>query len=138
MANFDTHLCCLRCREKGSGTEPCVSAQRNCAVCLLLTPEQWEQLATPTYKPCKEKKSSVKSDVLINPSQVGMIGPVELNHSVASAVSTTSNVSVDDSSFKNELPDLKDEWSTCFACIEALLTIGSNHRFVSTTCICSR
>ena len=53
-----------------------------------------------------------------------MVGPVDLNQSTASAAST--NVSVDDSSFKKELSDLKDEWSTRFARIEALLTMGTN------------
>ena len=73
----------------------------------------------------KEKKSSVKRDVLIDPSQVSVVGPVDLNQSTASATSST-NVSLDDSSFKKELTDLKDEWSTGFARIEALLTMGSN------------
>ena len=79
----------------------------------------------PTYKLRKEKKSSVKPDILIDPSRVGVIGPVDHHHTVASAVSSTSNMSVEDPSLKKELSDLKDEWSTCFACIETLLTIGS-------------
>ena len=62
---------------------------------------------------------------MIDPSQVGVVGPVDLNQSTASATSST-NVSLDDSSFKKELTDLKDEWSTRFARIEALLTMGSN------------
>ena len=53
-----------------------------------------------------------------------MVGPVDLNQSTASATST--NVSLDDSSFKKKLTDLKDEWSTRFVRIEALLTMGSN------------
>ena len=73
----------------------------------------------------QKRKSSVKSDVLINPLHVSVVGPVDLNQTVASAVSTPSNASVDDS-FKKELSDLKDEWSTRFASIEALLTMGSN------------
>ena len=54
-----------------------------------------------------------------------MVGPVDLNQSVASVASSPSNVSLEDS-FKKELSDLKDEWSTRFARIEALLTMGSN------------
>ena len=92
---------------------------------MLLTPDQWKQLATPTYKLRKEKKSSVKQDVLIDLSQVSVVGPMDLNQSTASASSST-NVSLDDSSFKKELSDLKDGWSTRFARIEALLTMGSN------------
>ena len=125
MANFDTHVRCACCREKGSGTDPCVQGKDDCAACLLLTPEQQKQLATPTYKLRKEKKSSGKPDVFIDPSQVSVVGPVDLNQSVASGTSTPSNMSVDES-FKKELTKLKDEWSTRFARIEALLTMGSN------------
>ena len=64
-------------------------------VCLL-TSKQRKQLAAPTYKLCKENKSSVKSDVLIDPSQVSVVSPVDLNQSVNSAVSTPSNVFVED------------------------------------------
>ena len=103
---------------------PCMQGKDECTACLLLTPEQRKQLATPTYKLQKEKKSS-KSEVLIDPSQVSVVGPVDLNQSVASVASSPSNVSVEDS-FKKELSDLKDEWSTRFARIEALLTLGSN------------
>ena len=124
MASFDTHVRCAHCRERGSGSDPCVQGKDNCAACLMLTPEQQKQLATPTYKLRKEKKFS-KSDVLIDPSQVSVVGPVDLNQSVASVASSPSNVSVEDS-FKKEIFDLKDEWSTRFAHIEALLTMGSN------------
>ena len=75
MASFDTHVCCARCREKGSGSNPCVQGKDDCTACLLLTPEQRKQLATPTYKFRKEKKTS-KADVLIDPSQVSVVGPV--------------------------------------------------------------
>ena len=126
MAGFDTHIRCARCREKGTGSDPCVQGKDDCAACLLLTPEQRKQLAMPTYKPRKEKKSSGKTDVLVDPSQVSVVGPVDVNQSVASVASTPSNVSVDDSSVKKELSELKDEWSTRFANIEALLTMGSN------------
>ena len=125
MACFDTHLRCARCRKKGTGSDPCVQGKDGCAACLLLTPEQWKQLATPTYKLRKEKKSSKSTDVLIDPSQVSVVGPVDLNQSVASAVSSPSNVSLEDS-FKREISDLKDEWSTRVARIEALLYMGSN------------
>ena len=68
----------------------------------------------------------VKQTFLIDPSQVSVVGPVDLNQSVATVASSPSNVSVDDSSVKKELSELKDEWSTRFACIEALLTMVSN------------
>ena len=126
MASFDTHIRCAHCREKGAGSDPCGQGKDDCAACLLLTPEQRKQLAMPTYKLCKEKKTCGKTDVLIDPSQVSVLGPVDLNQSVASVASTPSNLSVDDSSVKKELSELKDEWSTQFARIEALLTMGSN------------
>ena len=122
MASFDIHIHCARCREKGSGSDPCLQGKDDCAACLMLI--QRKQLATPTYKLQKEKKSS-KSDVLIDTSQVSVVGPVDLNQSVASVACLPSNVSVEDS-FKKEISDLKDEWSTRFACIAALLTMGSN------------
>ena len=56
---------------------------------------------------------------------MSVVGPVDLNQSVASVASSPSNVSLEDS-FKKELSDLKDEWPTRFARIEALLTMGSN------------
>ena len=126
MASCDTHICCAHCREKGAGSDPCVQGKDDCAACLLLTPDQRKQLVTPTYKLRKEKKSCGKTDVLIDPSQVSVVGPVDLNQSVASVASTPSNVSVDDSSVKKELSELKDEWSTRFAHIEALQTMCSN------------
>ena len=114
MANFDTHIRCAQCREKGAGSDPCVQGKEDCAACLLLTPEQQKQLATPTYKLCKEKKSSTKQEVLVDPSSVSVVGPVDLNQSTASATSST-NISLEDSSLKKELTELKDEWSTRFA-----------------------
>ena len=108
MANFDTHIRCARCREKGAGSDPCVQGKEDCAACLLLTPEQRKQLATPTYKLRKEKKSSTKQEVLVDPSSVSVVGPVDLNQSPASATSSTT-IALDDSSFKKELTELKDE-----------------------------
>ena len=35
MANFDTHIHCARCREKGAGSDPCVQGKEDCAACLL-------------------------------------------------------------------------------------------------------
>ena len=77
MASFDTHICCARCRENGTESDPCVQGKDDCTACLLLTPEQRKQLATPTYKLRKEKKSSGKTDILIYPSLVSVGGPVD-------------------------------------------------------------
>ena len=43
-------------------------------------PAQHKQVATPTYRIQKEKKS--KSDTLVGPSQVTVVGLVDFNQSV--------------------------------------------------------
>ena len=58
-------------------------------------------MATPIYKLRKEKKIS-KADVLVDHSQVSVVGPMDLNQSTAS-VASSSNVSLDDSSVLNVL-----------------------------------
>ena len=40
MAIFDFYLICVRCREKGIGTDPCVTGEESCPACVALTPEQ--------------------------------------------------------------------------------------------------
>ena len=55
MASFEGHSFCARCREKGKGKDMCVeSPTTDCKFCLLLTPEQKAQLATPSYELKKE------------------------------------------------------------------------------------
>ena len=43
------------------------------------------------------KETCGKTNVLIDPSQVSVVGPLDLNQSVASVAFTPSNTSVDDS-----------------------------------------
>ena len=74
MANFDKHLRCARCRDKGHGEDPCIK-NLQCEFCDLLTPEQIVQLSTPTYKLRKEKQKG--KDVLIDPNAVTVISHVE-------------------------------------------------------------
>ena len=59
MASFDGHAFCAHCRDKGTGTDPCVENKdtSDCKFCNILTPEQRVQLATPSYKLKKEKKT---------------------------------------------------------------------------------
>ena len=45
MAVFDTHKKCARCREKGTGSDPCVLGQDDYPAWFLLTPEQVQQLS---------------------------------------------------------------------------------------------
>ena len=49
MAGFDSHSKCAHCRDKGMGDDPCV-LKKECVVCKGFTPEQIQQLSTPTYR----------------------------------------------------------------------------------------
>ena len=65
MATFDTHSHCARCRDKGKGKDFCVENPQSsdCQICKSFTPEQHQQLATPSYKIKKEKREAKKLDV---------------------------------------------------------------------------
>ena len=93
MASFDGHAFCARCRDKKKGTDTCVdSPTKDCKFCLLLSPEQKTQLATPLYKLKKEKRDAKKSELsspskdgtLVDPSTVAVIGAVSDKVSVSS------------------------------------------------------
>ena len=85
-ANFDAHLSCAHCRDKGRGKDPCVEKPetKDCKFCNSLTPEQCLQLATPSYKLEKEKREAKKlestpskdTDTLVDPASVSVIGVV--------------------------------------------------------------
>ena len=49
MAIFDGHLKCARCCDKGVGEDKCV-LKKDCPICKDFTPEQIQQLSTPTYR----------------------------------------------------------------------------------------
>ena len=85
MASFDGHSFCARCRDKKKGTDTCLEIlTADCKFCLLLTPEQKAQLATPSYKLKKEKRDAKKAELfspskdstLVDPSTVSVIAPV--------------------------------------------------------------
>ena len=85
MASFDSHSFCARCREKGKGSDPCVS-HNDCNACNSLTEEQRIQLSMPSYRLKKEKHDSKKttntpkqdaSSSLIDPSSVTVVGVVD-------------------------------------------------------------
>ena len=85
MASFDSHSFCVRCREKGKGSDPCIS--HDCQACNSLTEEQHLQLSTPSYRLKKEKRELKKStdtpqkdsdsSSLIHPSSVMLVGAVD-------------------------------------------------------------
>ena len=85
MAGFDSHNFCARCREKGKGSDPCIS-HNDCNACNSLTEEQRTQLSTPSYRLKKEKRDSKKtaetpkqdvSSSLIDLSSVTVVGVVD-------------------------------------------------------------
>ena len=86
MASFDSHGFCARCREKGKGSDPCIS-HNDCNSCNILTEDQRLQLSTPSYRLKKEKhdlkktsdtpKQDSSSSSLIDPSSVTVVGAVD-------------------------------------------------------------
>ena len=84
MVSFDGHAFCALCRDKGKGKVPCVETpQSECKFCIVLTPEELAQLATPSYKLKKEKREAKKLEstpskdsTLVDPSAVAVIGAV--------------------------------------------------------------
>ena len=86
MASFDSHSFCARCREKGKGSDPCIS-HNDCLACNSLTEDQRIQLSTPSYRFKKEKRDLKKSadtptkdsasSSLIDPSSVMVVGAVD-------------------------------------------------------------
>ena len=80
MAIFEGHLKCARCRDKGVGEDNCV-LKKDCPICKAFTPEQVQQLATPTYRERKNKDkkmvSSSHTPTLVDPSHISVLGKVE-------------------------------------------------------------
>ena len=54
MVVFDGHLKCARCKDKGVGDDPSV-LKKDCSICKAFTPEQLQQLATPTHRDKKNQ-----------------------------------------------------------------------------------
>ena len=44
MASFDTHIKCDKCHDKGPRNDPCLLGRGDCLACLLLTPDEHQQL----------------------------------------------------------------------------------------------
>ena len=59
-ASFDGQSFCACCREKGKGSDPCVS-RNDCNSCNILTEEQRLQVSTPNYRLKKEKRELEKT-----------------------------------------------------------------------------
>ena len=98
MASFDSHCFCARCREKGKGSDSCIS-HLDCNACNSLIEEQRIQLSTPSYKIKKEKRESKKvsdtpkqdsSSSLIDPSTVTVVGAVD-DHGIVKSPGSSSD-----------------------------------------------
>ena len=99
MASFDGQSFCACCREKGKGSDPCVS-HNDCNSCNILTEEQCLQLATPSYRLKKEKRELEKtsdtpikdwdSSSLTDLSSVTVVGAVNAQGILQSPGSSSS------------------------------------------------
>ena len=69
---------CAHCRDKGVGDDPCV-LKKECDVCKRFTPDQIQQLSTPTYRERRDKKATASSSAptLVDPAHVSVLGKVE-------------------------------------------------------------
>ena len=143
MVIFDGHLKCARCRDKGVGEDNCV-LKKDCPICKAFTPEQIQQLATPTYRDrkTKEKKmvSSSPTPTLVDPSHVSVLGKVEGEKAIVkpettpagkkkrrsvspkpSPRSSEKKPSTSSRPSSEDLKNLDDEWTERFARLEAML-----------------
>ena len=137
MAGFDTHSKCARCRDKELGDDPCV-LKKECVICKGFTPEQSLQLATPTYRDRKDKKTTSNATTsstptLVDPAHVSVLGKVEKVKAVQTTPSkkTKCSESPKPSASKKrssssrptteDLQHLDDQWGERFSRLEAML-----------------
>ena len=136
MTGFDSHSKCAQCRDKGVGDDPCV-LKKECGVCKGFTPEQVQQLATPTYRDRKEKKATASScaPTLMDPAHVSVLGKVEKDkasqpQSTPATKKTKCSESPKPSSSKKkstssrpsagDLKQLDDKWAERFSRLDRL------------------
>ena len=118
------------------------SPTKDCKFCLLLTPKQKAQVATPSYKPKKEKRDAKKAELsspskdgtLVDPSIISVIGAVSDKVSVSSPLESApekklkkdkpsapkSKKTVEKSTDK-KMEELDKKWSDRFNRLEVLL-----------------
>ena len=138
MAGFNTRFKCARCRDKGLGDDPCI-LKKECVICKGFTPDQVLQLATPTYKDRKEKKTNTSTTTsstptLVDPAHVSVLGKVEKVKAVQSTPTTKKtkrSESPKPSASKKrssssrpsaeDLKELDDKWAERFSRLEAML-----------------
>ena len=110
--------------------DPCVMGDEPCCHCMSLTPEQMLKLAILKHEIYKENKSetSKMDNELVDPQDVSVtkavspLKPCPASALVSAIVSTSSDPG-------KCLNSMQDEWTICFARIEALPTIKSRTGF---------
>ena len=130
MAGFDSHSKCARCRNKGVGDDPCV-LKKEYDVCKGFTPEQIQQLSTPTYRDRKEKKATASSSAPILVDKVEKVKILQPQSTPTTAKKTKRSVSPKPSASKkksssgrpsaDDLKQLDDKWAERFSRLEAML-----------------
>ena len=130
MAGFDSHSKCAHCRDKGVSDDPCV-LKKECDVCKGFTPQQIQQLSTPTYRDRKEKKATASSSTrtLVDPAHVSVLGKVEkvkalqpqstpttkkMKHSESPKPSASKKRSSSSRPSADDLKQLDDKWAEVF------------------------
>ena len=137
MAGFDSHSKCARCRDKGVGDDPCV-LKKECDGCKGFTPEQIQQLSTPTYRDRKDKKVTASSSTptLVDPAHASVLGKVEkVKVSQPQSTPTTKKTKCSESPkpsaskkrsssrrpSADDLKQLDDKWAERFSRLEVML-----------------
>ena len=105
MAVFDGHLKGAHYRDKEVGNKPC-DLKKECAICKTFTPEQVQQLATPTYSSRKNREQKTVSassesatPTIVDSSDVTLLGRVHGKQS-----STTQKTLAGKKKRPNEFP----------------------------------
>ena len=68
----------MRCRDNGLGNDPCV-LKTECQFCNAINSNQKSELATPTYKATKDKKTASPLPSLVDPGSVKILRQVANN-----------------------------------------------------------
>ena len=119
------------------GDDPCV-LKKECVVCKGFTPEQIQQLSTPTYRERKDKNATASSSAptLVDPAHVSVLGSEKVKASQPQSTPMTTKKKKRSESPKpsasrkkssssrpsaDDLKQLDDKWAERFSRLEAML-----------------
>ena len=107
------------CREKASGSDPCVHFVKMSSVCDLLTPAQVQQLSVPAYKNHKHKEKDKEEtqetgDKLVDPASVVVLRPSDTD-----SMDTSPSSPVKASSKASDQPSSSDFVEFKYSCLPA-------------------